>query len=129
MANGVMRAVTDAEVVQVPLADGGDGTMRLVVGARSGEVVTLTVKDPLFRDVETQYGLVQGVNGVFGLPNDSVSSPAPYSISLQVHPQHQQHQQQYQTTAPKETNRSLNSTNDPRKTMTMRNSTRRQDTQ
>jgi glycerate kinase len=50
----------DAEVVEVPVADGGEGTVDALVAARGGEAVTVTVEGPLGDPVEATYGLVDG---------------------------------------------------------------------
>ena len=56
IARGVRRADAHAEVVSIPLADGGEGTLDLLVSHLNLEVVRLTVNDPLFRPVEAYYG-------------------------------------------------------------------------
>jgi glycerate kinase len=46
------------EVVELPVADGGEGTMDALVVALGGERRTATVADPLGRPVEAAYGLL-----------------------------------------------------------------------
>ncbi len=58
MAAGVVEAFPDAEVVQVPLADGGDGTTEALVSARHGEHRTATVEGPLGEPVAATFGLI-----------------------------------------------------------------------
>lgn len=57
MARGTRRAWPEAEIVQVPLADGGDGTVEALVAARNGRIVEMTANDPLMRPVKVKYGL------------------------------------------------------------------------
>ncbi|HEX2313027.1 MAG TPA: glycerate kinase, partial [Thermomonospora sp.] len=57
VAEGVRRAVPDAEVVAVPMADGGEGTLDCFLGALGGTEVVLDVTDPLGRPVRARYGL------------------------------------------------------------------------
>ena len=52
-----LRAVwPEAETVLVPVADGGDGTLRSLVDASGGRTETATVTDPLGRPVEAEWG-------------------------------------------------------------------------
>jgi glycerate kinase len=57
---GFLRGAPEAEVVCLPVADGGDGTLDALVNACSGEVKEQTVKDPLGKDVPAQWGLIDG---------------------------------------------------------------------
>jgi len=58
LARGVWAAVPEAEVVQVPMADGGEGTVATLVAGTGGRLVTRTVTGPLGRPVEAQFGLL-----------------------------------------------------------------------
>lgn len=61
MQAGVGDALPGAEVAVVPLADGGDGTMDLLVSHLGGRRVAVDgVADPLGRPVRAEYGLVDG---------------------------------------------------------------------
>jgi glycerate 2-kinase len=46
--------------VELPVGDGGGGTMDVLVRARGGELRTATVSDPLGRPVDAAFGLVDG---------------------------------------------------------------------
>ena len=48
------------EPVEMPVADGGEGTMDTLLAALDGETRTATVSDPLGRGVEARYALVDG---------------------------------------------------------------------
>ncbi|MER5766312.1 glycerate kinase [Streptomyces sp. NPDC001985] len=54
---GVRRALPDADVVRVPMADGGEGTLDCILGATGGEEIGLTVSGPLGWPVRARYGL------------------------------------------------------------------------
>ncbi len=54
---GVRRARPDAEVLRVPMADGGEGTLDCFLGALGGTEVRLECADPLGRPVRARYGL------------------------------------------------------------------------
>ena len=58
IARGVREALPDAEVVEVPVADGGDGTVEALVSANRGEYRTVEVQGPLGDPVTAQYGLI-----------------------------------------------------------------------
>jgi glycerate 2-kinase len=60
MALGVRDASPEAEVLEVPVADGGEGTVEALVAARGGELVTLRVRGPLGEPVDAEYGLIDG---------------------------------------------------------------------
>jgi glycerate 2-kinase len=57
---GVRAAAPDADLVLVPIADGGDGTVDAMVAATNGERRTLRVRGPLGDPVEADYGMVDG---------------------------------------------------------------------
>lgn len=56
MGAGVEGA--DAEVDRCPVADGGEGTMAVLLGAPGGELRTAQVHDPLRRPIEASFGLL-----------------------------------------------------------------------
>ena len=57
IARGVQSIHPDAEIVAIPLADGGEGTLDALIGATEGEVRSVRVHDPLMRPIEAQYGV------------------------------------------------------------------------
>jgi len=58
IAGGVREVFPDAEVIEVPVADGGDGTVEALVDANRGEYRSVTVDGPLGDPVEARYGLI-----------------------------------------------------------------------
>lgn len=56
MRNGVLRALPDAEVVLVPIADGGDGTLEALVATSNGESRTAEVTGPMGEPVQASWG-------------------------------------------------------------------------
>ncbi len=56
MAQGARAVWPDAEMVLVPVADGGDGTLQSLVDASGGEVRKTIARDPLGRDIEVEWG-------------------------------------------------------------------------
>lgn len=55
VAHGIKKVFPNAEIINRPLADGGDGTIDVVADYLNASKVTLRVKDPLFREITTQY--------------------------------------------------------------------------
>jgi glycerate 2-kinase len=51
------------EVDLCPVADGGEGTLDVVLGALGGELVTVSASDPLGRQIEAAFGLSEDTAG------------------------------------------------------------------
>ena len=65
MADGVRRVLPDAEVVLVPVADGGDGTLETLVETSGGRIITSDVTGPLGETVSAEWGAMgDGVTAV-----------------------------------------------------------------
>jgi glycerate kinase len=60
IGRGVHEALPGAEVVEVPVADGGDGTVEALVSAHRGTYGTAGVEGPLGDPVRAAYGLIDG---------------------------------------------------------------------
>ena len=54
-AKGVRSVCPHAEVIQVPVSDGGEGFVEAFHAAIGGELVEVTVRDPLMRPVKAKY--------------------------------------------------------------------------
>jgi len=57
--DGVRAALPDAELLLVPIADGGDGTVDALVAATDGQRRTLRVRGPLGDPVDAGYGMIE----------------------------------------------------------------------
>ncbi|EOD01812.1 glycerate kinase [Caldisalinibacter kiritimatiensis] len=55
---GIKNVCKDAEIVKVPMADGGEGTVKSLVDATKGEIVTECVTGPLGQKIEAFYGIL-----------------------------------------------------------------------
>ena len=64
--DGLLRVFPDAEYVMVPMADGGEGTVRSLVDATHGRICSAQVLDPLQRETVAEYGILGNAND-FGL--------------------------------------------------------------
>src|SRR5437588_6992608 len=58
IARGVREVWPEAEVLEVPVADGGDGTVDAVLAANRGEYRTVEVVGPLGDPVQATYGVI-----------------------------------------------------------------------
>jgi glycerate 2-kinase len=56
MARGVLQALPEAEVLTVPMADGGEGTLDALVAGIGGSIIAHTVTGPLGTPVEACFG-------------------------------------------------------------------------
>ncbi len=59
IAEGIRRALPEAEVDLLPMADGGPGTVEALVAARGGRCLQASVTDPLGRPIEAVWGLLE----------------------------------------------------------------------
>jgi glycerate kinase len=58
IADGVREVFPDAEVVEIPVADGGEGTVEALVSAHHGTYDWVNVEGPLGAPVLASYGLI-----------------------------------------------------------------------
>ena len=72
IARGVREARPDADVVEIPVADGGEGTVEALVSARKGTYQSVEVEGPLGDPVHATCGLIDdGRTGVVELASAS----------------------------------------------------------
>lgn len=55
---GFAAVLPDAEYVRIPMADGGEGTVRSLVDATGGRILEAEVHDPIGRPVTAQFGVL-----------------------------------------------------------------------
>lgn len=55
---GIKRVLPSAEIVKIPMADGGEGTVQALVDATSGEIVNVEVTDPLGNRINAVFGIL-----------------------------------------------------------------------
>jgi len=77
IALGVGDVCPEAEVVEVPVADGGEGTVDALVAARGGRMITVTVEGPLGDPVQATFGLIDATTAVVELAASSGLSLVP----------------------------------------------------
>ena len=54
-AEGIRKAYPDAEIIEVPVSDGGEGYMEAFHAAIGGRLEEVTVRDPLMRPIVAKY--------------------------------------------------------------------------
>src|SRR5260221_5824964 len=54
IARGFRRVLPDAQLDEIPLADGGEGTVHALVRATRGTIRTSRVHDPLLREIDAE---------------------------------------------------------------------------
>ncbi|MCF6296801.1 MAG: glycerate kinase [Flavobacteriaceae bacterium] len=62
---GIKSVLPKAEIVKMPLADGGDGTIDILNYHLKGEIIKIKVNDPLFRSIEAPYLLSKSSQTAF----------------------------------------------------------------
>ncbi|GHT27874.1 glycerate kinase [Bacteroidia bacterium] len=55
---GIRKVLPDCEVVKVPVADGGEGTIDALVSAMDGTIISCRVHDPLMNNIQAEYGIL-----------------------------------------------------------------------
>lgn len=58
MEIGIRKVEEDAEIIKVPMADGGEGTVDALVDATNGKKIVVEVTGPLGNKIEAYYGLL-----------------------------------------------------------------------
>ena len=60
MEEGVLARCPGAEVIKIPVADGGEGSVEAFLTACGGEKVTLASRGPYFEEMQSFYGVLDG---------------------------------------------------------------------
>lgn len=69
-AEGIRRTCPDAEIVEIPVSDGGEGFMEAFYSAIGGTLIDVPVKDPLMRPITAKY-LLHGETAVIEIAQAS----------------------------------------------------------
>lgn len=65
VAEGIYAVIPHAEIVKLPLADGGDGTIEILEYHLDGKRIQLNVNDPLFRKIKASYLFIEATATAF----------------------------------------------------------------
>lgn len=58
MKRGILKVMPGADIVSIPMADGGEGTLEALTAATSGKVIISKTFDPLMRPIEAKYAIL-----------------------------------------------------------------------
>ena len=84
IARGVRRALPDASIEEMPLADGGEGTVRALVRATKGTLRAARVRDPLLREIRAEWGVLG--DGTTAIVEMAAASGLPLLTALERDP-------------------------------------------
>ncbi|TJX15368.1 glycerate kinase [Tissierella creatinini] len=68
---GFRRVNKDLNILKIPMADGGEGTLETLVEANQGIIINTFAKDPLFRRIRCQYGIINDDTAVIQMSRAS----------------------------------------------------------
>ena len=54
-SDGITKAFPDAEIIQVPVSDGGEGFLEAIHSVIGGSLIEVVVRDPLMRPIKANY--------------------------------------------------------------------------
>lgn len=54
-SEGIIKAFPDAEIIQVPVSDGGEGFLEAIHSVVGGSLIEVVVRDPLMRPIKANY--------------------------------------------------------------------------
>jgi len=57
MSEGIRKALPNAEILAIPMADGGEGTAEILTHNAGGQMHSVSVSDPLGRKIMAEFGL------------------------------------------------------------------------
>ena len=56
---GLSKSIRNCDFELIPMADGGEGTCDVIVEAKNGEMVYVTINDPLFNKIKGRFGYIE----------------------------------------------------------------------
>jgi len=82
MAEGARLALPDAEIAIIPVADGGEGTVRALVAATGGQLLHTQVTGPLGTPVAAEWGLLGAQTDAPGVKSAVIEMAAAAGLPL-----------------------------------------------
>lgn len=55
---GIRKVFPNCEILKIPVADGGEGTVEALVSSMNGSIISCAVNDPLMRPIQAEYGIL-----------------------------------------------------------------------
>jgi glycerate kinase len=72
ISEAISALIPSASICQIPISDGGEGLLEALLTPLQGNLVSVSVKDPLHRTIEASYGLVdQGKTAIIEMATAS----------------------------------------------------------
>jgi glycerate kinase len=71
IAKTLSKLLPDAEILEVPISDGGEGLVDNLISLLGGEKIDVTVHDPLMRPVQTYYGILPDKTAIIEMASAS----------------------------------------------------------
>lgn len=56
--SGIRKTNQNHNIKKLPLADGGEGSLDILINNEKGKYITVSVMDPLFREIQASYGII-----------------------------------------------------------------------
>jgi len=60
ISKGVLQVMPEANLAKIPISDGGEGLLEALMKPLQGKLVSVSVKDPLLRNIQADYGILDG---------------------------------------------------------------------
>lgn len=83
----ILKIMPTAEIVKIPISDGGEGLVEVLVRHQAGELIKIKTRDPLAREITAAYGILDGevavieMSAASGLPLLTVGERNPLKTS------------------------------------------------
>lgn len=80
---GIKKVYPDAEIIKIPIADGGEGTVQALIEESDGKFIEIEVSNPLMKKIRAKYGIMGDNTAVIemaeasGLPLISIEERNP----------------------------------------------------
>lgn len=58
--SAILKVMPTSTIKKIPISDGGEGLVHSFMNVKDGEIVKIRVKDPLLRDIDAKYGIMNG---------------------------------------------------------------------
>ncbi len=59
IALGIRKMAPKAEIIEIPISDGGEGVLDTLLGGAGGKRIPVSVMDPLMRPIMAEYGILE----------------------------------------------------------------------
>ncbi|WKY46603.1 glycerate kinase [Eubacteriaceae bacterium ES3] len=60
----IINVIPDAKIKKIPISDGGEGMVSALMQGGIGERISLQVHDPLYRNIQAEYGIIDNQTAV-----------------------------------------------------------------